>query len=34
VDPFVNEEDDLVAVAWLTIGILRDADQVATVMPD
>src|SRR6266700_3726756 len=33
VDPFVNEEDDLLVGAWQTIGILKETGQVATVMP-
>ncbi len=34
VDPFVNEENDLLARTWLTISIKRKTGQVATVQPD
>lgn len=33
VDPLVNEQDDLLAGAWLAIGIKREPGQVATVLP-
>src|SRR5215471_15461114 len=29
VDPLINEQDDLLAGAWLAIGIKRDSGQVA-----
>jgi hypothetical protein len=33
VDSLVNEQDDLLAGAWLVIGILKETDQIATVLP-
>src|SRR5215470_4383125 len=34
VDPFVNEENDLLARFWLTISMKRKTGQVTTVLPD
>src|SRR5712692_7173482 len=33
VNSLVNEQDDLLAGAWLVIGILEETDQIATVIP-
>src|SRR6266496_4211487 len=33
VDPLVNEQDDLLAGAWPLLGLRRDTDQIATVLP-